>query len=44
MDDSRNVGVRFIEPAGKLPKRTEMGGKEGNQKFGKGKKDFRPFL
>ena len=24
MDDSRNVGVRFIEPAGKLPKRKEI--------------------
>jgi len=24
MDDTRNVGVRFIEPTGKLPKRKEI--------------------
>lgn len=24
MDDGRNVGVRFIEPTGKLPKRKEV--------------------
>jgi len=24
MDNSKNVGVRFIEPAGKLPKRKEI--------------------